>query len=398
VVGSGGKQTAVWGLSPPGSLISHHEEMGTWVIRLDSRGGSGPRLGVKDCIDVAGLPTTVGCPVVAEMAEPAINDAAVVASAREAGAWIVGKTGLTELCWSANGVNHWAGTPVNPRDPRRLPGGSSSGSAVAVATGEIDISFGTDTAGSVRIPAACCGVTGLKTSWGRISVKGVYPLAPSLDTVGPLGKDVAAVEAGMRLIEPGFTAPPWNGPLMAGRMAARGAEGEVDPVVDAAVDRALAAAGIEAMPVTCGDLKEALQAAGVIIDAEGFRSNAYLMPYLAQLSPHVMRNMERGARLSRADRAVADLIRERMRDALRSLLADFPVLVSPTLIGQPPLLGEHGFALTMLTAPANLAGLPALALPVPAPGGVIASMQVIGLDEERVVSFGRVVEAAVAAG
>jgi amidase len=185
---------------------------------------------------------------------------------------------------------------------------------------------------------------------------------------------------------------------MAGRLAARGADAEVDPAVDAAVDRALAAAGIAVLPVTCGDLKEALQAGGVIIDAEGFRSNAYLMPYLAQLSPHVMRNMERGARLSSADRAAADLVRERMRDALRSLLADFPVLVSPTLTGPPPLLGEHGFALTMLTAPANLAGLPALALPVPAPGGVIASMQVIGLDEERVLSFGRVVEAAVAAG
>jgi amidase len=371
--------------------------MGTWVIRLDSGGGS-PRLAVKDCIDVAGLPTTVGCPVVAEMAEPAVHDAAVVASAREAGAGIVGKTGLTELCWSANGVNHWAGTPVNPRDPRRVPGGSSSGSAVAVATGEADISFGTDTAGSVRIPAACCGVTGLKTSWGRVSVKGVYPLAPPLDTVGPMGKDVAAVEAGMRLIEPGFTAPPWNGPLMAGRLAVRGFDVDVDPVVDAAVDRALAAAGIAVTQVACGDFREALQAAGVIIDAEGFRSNAYLMPYLGQLSPHVMRNMERGARLSRADRAAADRTMERMRDALRSLLADFPVLVSPTLTGQPPLLGEHGFSMTMLTAPANLAGLPGLALPVPAQGGTIASLQVIGLDEERVVAFGRVVEAAVATG
>jgi amidase len=371
--------------------------MGTWVIQLDSS-GDGPRLAVKDCIDVAGLPTTVGCPVVAEMAEPAASDAAVVAAARQAGARIVGKTGLTELCWSANGVNHWAGTPVNPRDPRRLPGGSSSGSAVAVATGETDISFGTDTAGSVRVPAACCGVAGLKTSWGRVSVDGVYPLAPSLDTVGPLGRDVAAVEAGMALIEPGFAAPPWNGPLMAGRLAADGVDGEVDPAVDTAVDRALAAAGITVMPVTCGDLEEARQASGVIIDAEGFRSNAYLMPYLAQLSPHVMRNLERGARLSSADRAAADVAGERMREALLALLADFPVLVSPTLIGQPPLLGEHAFAMTLLTAPANLAGLPALALPVPAPPGVIASMQVIGLDEERVLSFGRVVEAAMAAG
>jgi amidase len=371
--------------------------MGTWVIRLNP-GGDGPRLAVKDCIDVAGLPTSAGCPVVAEMAEPAASDATVVASAREAGARIAGKTGLTELCWSASGVNHWAGTPVNPRDPRRLPGGSSSGSAVAVATGEADISFGTDTAGSVRIPAACCGVTGLKTSWGRISVKGVYPLAPSLDTVGPLGADVAAVEQGMRLIDPGFTARPWNGPLLAGRLAAGGLTAEVEPVVSAAVDRALAAAGIAATPVACGDLREAVLAAGVIIDAEGFRSNAYLMPYIGQLSPSVRRNMERGARLSRADRAAADLTRDRMRDALRSLLADFPVLVSPTLTGQPPLLGEHGFALTILTAPASLAGLPALALPLPAAEGAIASLQIIGLDEERVVGFGRIVEAAVALG
>jgi amidase len=371
--------------------------MGTWVIRLDP-GGDGPRLAVKDCIDVAGLPTTAGCPVVAEMAEPAASDALVVASARLAGARIVGKTGLTELCWSASGVNHWAGTPANPRDPRRVPGGSSSGSAVAVATGEADISFGTDTGGSVRIPAACCGVTGLKTSWGRISVKGVYPLAPSLDIVGPLGADVAAVEHGMRLIEPGFTAPPWSGPLLAGRLGGAGLNAEVEPVVNAVVDRALAAAGVETTQVACGDLREAVNAAGVIIDAEGFRSNAYLMPYETQLSPSVRRNMERGARLSRADRAAADLTRDRMRDALRSLLADFPVLVSPTLTGQPPLLGEHGFALTILTAPVNLAGLPALALPVPAADGAIVSLQVIGLDEETVLAFGRIVEAAVAAG
>ena len=130
--------------------------MSTWVVRVNGEAdghGSGPRLAVKDCIDVAGLPTTAGCPVVAEMAEPAEADAAVVASAREGGARIVGKTGLTELCWSASGINHWAGTPVNPRDPRRLPGGSSSGSAVAVATGEADVALGTDTGGSVRVPA-----------------------------------------------------------------------------------------------------------------------------------------------------------------------------------------------------------------------------------------------------
>src|ERR1700761_6246708 len=195
--------------------------MGTWVVRIpgDADGSAaGPRLAVKDCIDVAGLPTTAGCPVVAEMAERAETDAAVVASARMSGARIVGKTGLTELCWSASGVNHWAGTPVNPRDPRRLPGGSSSGSAVALAAGQADVALGTDTGGSVRIPAACCGVAGLKTAYGRVPVKGVYPLAPSLDTVGPIGADVAAVEAGMRLLEPAFQVPDTPAPLIAGRI------------------------------------------------------------------------------------------------------------------------------------------------------------------------------------
>ena len=177
----------------------------TWIVRLDAP-GDGPRLAVKDCIDVEGLPTTVGCQLIAEQASPAARDAAVVAAARQAGARIVGKTNLAELCWSASGLNPWSGTPVNPADPQRIPGGSSSGSAVAVAAGEADVALGTDTGGSVRIPAACCGIAGLKTTWGRVPVDGVYPLAPSLDTVGPLGADVAAVELGMRLIEPGFAA------------------------------------------------------------------------------------------------------------------------------------------------------------------------------------------------
>jgi amidase len=133
----------------------------------------------------------------------------------------------------------------------------------------------------------------------------------------------------------------------------------------------------------------------VIIDSEGFRSNAYLMPYLRQLSPSVQRNLERGARLTPADRLAAERTRAAVRGTFEALLADFPVLVLPALLRQPPLLGEHGFPLTALTAPVSLAGLPALALPVPAPDGMIASVQVIGATEERVLAFGRVIEAAV---
>ena len=108
----------------------------------------------------------------------------------------VGKTNLHELAYGISGINAAFGTPVNPLDPRRIPGGSSSGSAAAVAADEADVAYGTDTGGSIRIPAACCGIAGLKTTWGRISLDGVHPLAPSLDTVGPMARDVGRADRG----------------------------------------------------------------------------------------------------------------------------------------------------------------------------------------------------------
>jgi amidase len=362
----------------------------TWIVRLDAP-GDGPRLAVKDCIDVEGLPTTVGCQVIAEQAKPAAKDAAVVAAARRSGARIVGKTNLAELCWSAAGTNAWSGTPPNPLDPRRLPGGSSSGSAVAVATGGADVGLGTDTGGSVRIPAACCGVVGLKTTWGRVPVEGVYPLAPSMDTVGPLGADVAAVELGMRLIEPGFTAGSCE--LVVGRMRP-----EVAPEVDAAVDAALAAAGLRVADVTSLDLGAAVRAANVIIDVEAYQTNAYLMAQLDQLSPSVRRNMTEASAITDDQLTAANRTRQEVREWFSQMLAHHPFLALPTLVGPPPLLGERGMSLTVLTVPANLAGLPALSLPVPGgPAGLPASLQLIGPPggEEQLIALGRTVEAAI---
>ena len=179
--------------------------MSTFITRLDTT-GTGPRLAVKDLIDVAGVPTTAGSRAVERGAAPATADAACLAGARAAGARIVGKTNLHELAMLPLGTNQWFGTPVNPLDPALIPGGSSSGSAVAVAAGEADVALGSDTGGSIRIPAACCGITGLKTSYGRVPLDGVRPLAPSLDTVGPMAATVDGLVAGMALLEPGFAA------------------------------------------------------------------------------------------------------------------------------------------------------------------------------------------------
>ena len=370
---------------------NHPMDDATWIVRLDAP-GDGPRLAVKDCIDVEGLPTTVGCQLIAEQAGPAARDAAVVAAARRAGARIVGKTNLAELCWSASGVNPWSGTPVNPVDPRRIPGGSSSGSAVAVAAGEADVALGTDTGGSVRIPAACCGIVGLKTTWGRVSVDGVYPLATSLDTVGPLGMDVAAVELGMRLIESGFAAGSCE--LAVGRMRP---EVDVDPVTDIAVDAALTAAGLRVTGVAGFDFRAANGAGNVLIDIEAYQANAHLIPQLDRLSPQMRRNMTESAAVTADQRDAASRTRQEVRAWFAAMLDRHPFLALPTLVGPPPLLGERRMSLTVLTMPANLAGLPALALPVPdGPAGLPASLQLIGPpgSEEQLIALGRVIEAA----
>src|SRR5256886_3189647 len=315
-----------------------------WIVRLDAP-GDGLRLAVKDCIDVEGLPTTAGCQAIAEQAGPADRDAPVVAAARRAGARIVGKTSLTELCWSASGVNPWLGTPENPVDPRRVRGGSSSGSAVAIARGEADAALGTDTGGSVRIPAACCGIAGLKTTWGRVPLDGVYPLAPSMDTVGPLGADVAAVELGLRLIDPGFTGASAEAPGQVGRIRPAPDLG-VDPATDAAVDAALA--GLQVTDVTGFDFRAVNEAGSVSIDVEAYPANAHLLPRLAQLTPGTQANMTEAAGITSEEAAGAARARQELRDWFSPALARHPVLALPALTGAPPLIGER-MSLTVLT-------------------------------------------------
>lgn len=157
-----------------------------------ARSLAGLRFAVKDNIDATGFPTTAGTPGLAHCPD---QDAPVVARLKAAGAHLVGKTNMHELSVGITGNNPHSGPVPNPADPRRIAGGSSGGSAAAVATGEVDFALGTDTGGSVRIPAAFCGVPGFRPSTGRYSSRGILGLSRSRDTAGILARDLALLEA-----------------------------------------------------------------------------------------------------------------------------------------------------------------------------------------------------------
>jgi len=357
--------------------------MATWIARLEPS-GRGPRLAVKDTIDVAGVPTTMGCAAVAEWAGPAVEDAACVTSARAAGARIVGKTNLHELCYGVTGINQWYGTPVNPLDSALVPGGSSSGSAVAVATDEVDVGYGTDTGGSVRIPAACCGVAGLKTTWGRVPLTGVWPLAPTLDTVGPLGRDVAGLVTGMRLLESGFT--PAGEVVIVGRLRIPG----VRPDHDAAVDRALASWGVEVVEVNLPGWAAADAAFEIVIATEAYTADRHLVErHPDRVGPLVARRVRAGAAVTSEAYDAALIARSAWQAELAEVFGRVQLLALPTMAIPVPALVDPaaGPGMNALTRPFNLSGSPALSLPL---GGAGNSLQLIGpaYGEELLCSAG----------
>ena len=373
--------------------------MATFITRLPSS-GDGIRLAVKDLINVAGVPTTAGSRALAATAVAAERDAPCLAGARAAGARIVGKANLDELAFGASGVNAYFGTPVNPLDPGRVPGGSSSGSAVAVAAGEADLAYGSDTGGSIRIPSAFCGVTGLKTTHGRIPLAGVWPLAPSMDTIGPMARDVAGVAAGLALLEPGFSVDV-AAAARVGRI--RLADVDVDPVIDAAVDAALARCGVQVIEVSLPGWGAARRTSDVIIDAEAAVSNRALLADPARrdlLSPRVRAGLVEAQAVTSAQLLVARAEQERWRDAMAAALRGVDVLALATVPFFPPRLEDavrHGYL--ALTSPVNLAGFPALALPVPVSAGqrLPASLQLIGRPgaEALLLATGAAIESAV---
>jgi amidase len=372
----------------------------TFITKLDSA-GTGPRVAVKDIIDVEGVPTTAGCRALERVAKPAPADAACLAGARAAGARLVGKANLHELAMLPIGTNPWFGTPVNPLDPALIPGGSSSGSAVAVANGDAEVAYGSDTGGSVRVPAACCGVSGLKTTYGRVPVTGVWPLAPSLDTVGPLAVDVAGLVLGMQLLEPGFT--PAAGPARVVGRLRTSARSEIE----VAVDEALSAAELEVVPVELPDWDTGTNCFVTIFFAELWEADHGLYesdpegvgPDVAQVIG--MAELFRPA----ASDARAEL--EHWRRDVLALFEQVELLALPTLPVFPPTIAEVKGAedltvpvieITRHTSLFNAAGTPCSAQPVPVTGGQLpASLQLVGPlgGEELILATAAVVEEAV---
>lgn len=365
----------------------------TWICRLDEA-GTGLRVAIKDLIDIAGVPTTAGSAAVARDARPADADAACLAGLRAAGCVFVGKTNLHELAAGGTGVNPHFGTPTNPLDPALIPGGSSSGSAVAVATGEVDLALGTDTGGSIRTPSACCGITGLKPTWGRIPVDGVWPLAPTLDCVGPMARYVAGVVAGMALLEPGFSAEVDPAPRI-GRVRLP----DVDPAIDRAVDDALAVSEIEVVDVHLRGWDRAVQETWLLMCFELWASDRHVYEAAADLiGPDVRERLELGRSLTRRQHDDALAYREQWRRELAAAFAGTPVLAWPTLAFFPTRIDEPPPDTRRTNLPVNLAGLPAIALPVPTGGPLPASVQLVGPDrsEALLCATATVIESAVA--
>jgi amidase len=395
-----------WGLPSTGVGARDDVFLERW-----SRSGTGPTVAVKDLVDVEGSVTTAGCLALARTNDPAPSDGACVAAVRRGGGVLVGKTNLHELAYGTSGVNPWFGTPPNPADPGRVPGGSSSGSAVAAAVGDCDVALGADTGGSIRIPAACCGVVGLKTTTGRIPLDGVWPLAPSLDTVGPLARSVSGVALGLALLE--GRPPPDVVPvpdLSVGR-ARLGPEVEIDPVIDEAVDRALAASELTVAEVAVEGWLEAWKAHMRVLDAEAWASDRELFESDPDGIGDEVRDRLEAARRRSADAAALAGARE-MRASFTAAMGEavgrHGFLALPTLPWRPPSLGERwrgGF--NLLTAPVNFCGFPAVSVPVPvgvgagagvrADGWRVTGLQLVGPPgaDEALLALASVVEEAV---
>ena len=369
----------------------------------DARAKAGVTLGaldgaivsIKDLFDVQGEVTRAGSKLVAEEGQPADADAPVVRRLRSAGAVVVAKTNMSEFAFSGVGANPHYGTPGNPADRARVPGGSTSGGAVAVGDGMCEIAIGSDTGGSTRIPAALCGIVGFKPSRQRISTAGAFPLSFSLDSIGPMAKTVAdcakadAVMAGeaFSAVEPA--------PLAGLRVGI--AQGlPLDALDDTVAQRFPAALKLlekagarlsdEALPLI--DRMAEVNAKGGLAPPEALMIHRDRLARRGDVvDPNVRARIERAAKISAADYVAMQQARAALVAAMDARLADIDVLVSPTTPIVAPTIAEmeerETFArknglLLRNTSIWNFFDCCAISLPLPRAGGLPTGLMLIG--------------------
>jgi len=374
----------------------------------DARARAGISLGpldgaivsIKDLFDVAGEVTRAGSTVLAQEGRPAARDAPVVQRLRAGGAVIVAKTNMTEFAFSGVGANPHFGTPGNPADRTRIPGGSTSGGAVAAADGMCEIAIGSDTGGSTRIPAALCGLTGFKPSRQRISTAGAYPLSQTMDSIGPIARtvdDCAKADAVMAGNDFARLEPALLSGLRIG--IAQGAplerlDGTVGQRFPQALDR-LAKAGArltdQALPLL--DAMTRVNARGGVQPAEAFTVNRDLLDRRGgAIDPNVRARLERARAIAAADYITMVNERAALVRAMDECLADIDALAMPTTpmvaprqadLASPEEFARQNALLLRNTSIWNFFDCCAISLPLPRDGGLPSGLMLVtrnGLD------------------
>jgi aspartyl-tRNA(Asn)/glutamyl-tRNA(Gln) amidotransferase subunit A len=363
---------------------------GIWITRL-AREPEGRRLAVKDLFDTAGIRTTYGSVVFSDRL-PA-RTATAVELLEDAG-WVnAGKANLHEFAYGITSQNPHYGTVPNPRFPGRTAGGSSGGSAAAIAAGEADLGLGTDTGGSIRIPAACCELTGFKPTFGLVPIEGCFPLAPSFDHVGPIARDVAGC-AGAMVILAGLEERPVT--ALADLEVALAWADRAEPEVGARIEEA-AAVFTRVSPLdlpNAAAIFPAFQREIAEVHRDLFAEHGAL--YGANVGTKVERCLD----VTDEQDAAARAIRGRYRDLVDEAFASVDLILTPTLPIPPPRAEEDELDLrdrmTENTFPWNAVGAPALALPAGrTQAGWPVSLQLVGRpgDDAFVLAVGARLEA-----
>lgn len=378
---------------------------------------SGIPIAIKDLIDLAGFPTRAGSPL--HFGDtPALKDAAVVEKLKAAGAVIVGKTNTHEIALGITGINPHTGPVRNPHDPTRITGGSSSGSAAAVASGMALGALGSDTGGSIRIPAALCGVVGFKPTFGRVSARGVMPLSWNLDHVGTITRSVEdaalllEVIAGYDPRDPASVDVPteaytarltggvrgWRLALAVGNYIEECDAGVLSAVREAA--RVFERLGAQVIKVEVPRLREAAAANGtmVVADAAAFHRER-LEAHPEWFGADVRERLERGRAVTSTEYALARRTQQEMRRYFDMFFAEYDALLLPSTASvAAPIAGLNSASyaprLTRFTAPFNLAGLPALSIPCGEVDGLPVGLQIVGApwQESGVLRVGHAFE------